>query len=318
MNNPLTETSTQQTQSPGATLGAALAQAAVTGASTQNKPKIVPKYEAKKQDVFRGYSTPVDSSTGRITDAPNSEPEHSAKAVQYYATATADTMKGVASVANGYISQLSAEMKANTYKFQAEQNRNMASQLLKNQREITRAAQMDANQYRMQNEGTKSRQKVAMAESGFAVGRGVYKNNLDTTEARVNYNVANIMLKAGLENANITSKAGGYVAQAIINEADAEIAKKEGEVAYTNGWINGISEFLSAGAMFYCGMVEDGNYANNSTDSGTSTKTQTSEDLNKQIKEKEKQQEIKQAKAKGLLAGKVVGKDIKDKYGKKS
>ena len=239
----------------------------------------IPADQKQINHQFEGYSKPIDTSKGKIDDTISiddikNQPKTTAKAVSYYASGVADIMKGGAAISNGYIANMSANMKAKSYEFQADQERLVAESLLRNQIDITRAAQMDSNQYRIAGAQTKAKQKTAMAGSGFAVGKGTYRNTLNTTEARVNYNVANLMLKADLQNAELTRKAGAYNAQAIINDANAEIAKKEGEFAVTAGWINGISNFISAGAMFTCGMVEDGYFASSKT-SDTTGKTTT-------------------------------------------
>lgn len=225
----------------------------------EQKPAVV---RASTSDPFRHTSRFRDTSKGTIGSTLGIEgveqPKHTAEAVKHYADAAAYVMKGGAAIANGYIAKMSAQQKAEAYKFKAEQNRRAADLLLMNQVDITRAAQMDSNQYRIAGAETKAKQVTGMAGSGFAVGKGVYKNTLNTTEARVNYNVANLMLRADLQNAELTRKAGQQTAEAIINEANAKIAEKEGKFSVTMGWVNGISNFISAGAAFYCGLIEDG------------------------------------------------------------
>lgn len=225
---------------------------------------VLPAYQITTDDPFKNVSSFRDTSKGTIDSTADSDtkgtpqPKYMAKEIAHYADAVADVMKGGAAIANGYIAKMSADSKAAAYSFRAEQNRRASALLLANQVDITRAAQMDSNQYRIAGKKTAARQKVAMASSGFAVGKGSYANTLNTTEAVVNYNVANLMLKADLENAELTRKAGAQIAEAIINEANAEIAKKEGSAAIRNGWISGISNFISAGASFYCGRIEGG------------------------------------------------------------
>lgn len=225
---------------------------------------VIPSYQVTTDDPFRHVSGFKDTSKGTIDSTVDIEtggakqPWITAKAVEHYADACAYTLKGGVAISNGYIGKMSADAKAMTYEFKAKQNRRAADLLLANQTEITRAAQMDSNQYRIAGAQTKAKQATGMAASGFAVGKGIYKNTLNTTEARVNYNVANLMLKADLENAELTRKAGQQQAEAIINDANAEIAKKEGEFSVMNGWLNGISNFISAGASFSCGLIENG------------------------------------------------------------
>ena len=223
------------------------------------KPDVV---RASTSDPFKHTAKFKDSSKGSIDSTVDIEgveqPKHTAKAIVHYADAAASVLKGGVAIANGYIGKMSAKQKQLSYEFKAQQNRRAAELLLKNQVDITRAAQMDSNQYRIVGVETKAKQVSGMAASGFAVGKGIYKNTLNTTEARVNYNVANLMLKADLQNAELTRKAGQQTAEAIINDANAEIAKKEGKFAVMNGWLNGISNFISAGASFTCGLIEDG------------------------------------------------------------
>lgn len=182
------------------------------------------------------------------------QPKTTASQVKDYANATTEAIKAASYIGNAFIAETNGKMKANSYEYQAKQNERMAELLLMNQRDITRAAQADANVYKMQQKQVKSAQKVAMAESGFAVGKGVYKNKLDETDARVNYNVAAMMLKADLQNAELTRQAGTYEAQAIINRSDAEIARKVGKIERNMGLMNGIASLVSAGASFYSGM----------------------------------------------------------------
>lgn len=223
--------------------------------------------KARTEDPYRHVTQFKDTSKGTIDDTLGiegiKEPRMTAKAVEHYADACAYLLKGGAAIGNGYIAKMSAETKAMAYNFTARQNRRAADLLLMNQVEITRAAQMDANQYRITGVNTKEKQITGMAASGFAVGKGTYRNTLNTTEARVNYNVANLMLTADLKNAELTRKAGQKVAEAIISDANASIARREGRVAVLNGWISGISNFISAGAAFYCGRVANGGLSTN-------------------------------------------------------
>ena len=232
---------------------------------------VLPAYQITTDDPFKNVSGFRDTSKGTIDSTADvgtngtQQPNYTAKEVVHYASAVADVMKGGAAIANGYIAKMSAGAKASAYRFRAEQNRRASALLLANQVDVTRAAQMDSNKYRIAGKKTTAGQKVAMASSGFTVGKGSYANTLNTTEAIVNYNVANLMLKADLENAELTRKAGAQMAEAIINEANAEIAKKEGRAAVRNGWISGIANFISAGAAFYCGRIEGGKVGGGTT-----------------------------------------------------
>lgn len=230
---------------------------------TQQSKEVL-TYSTEMDRVDKGMVTSVDSSKGTIDSTITSgeaiKIDYTAQSVKHFASSVTDILKAGASISNGYISKMSADAKARTYKFQAEQDKHSAELLLKNQKDITRAAQMDANRYRIAGAETKAKQITGMAGTGFAVGKGVFKNTLSTTEARVNYNVSNIMLKAGLENAELTRKAGTLEANAIIAEANAKIAKQEGKFAVFSGWVNGISNLVSACANFYCGGLYNGNW----------------------------------------------------------
>lgn len=173
--------------------------------------------------------------------------------IQSYMKGTEYAYRAVSSFVNGYTANVSYKMKANNKEWEAKQNERSARLLLANQREINRAAQMDANVYRVQGAQTKSNQKVAMAQAGFAVGKGIYRNTLDTTDARVNYNTSAIMLKAELENAELTRRAGLYEAEAIINKADASIARKQGRAAFWQGVGDAVQYGLASGTYFYLG-----------------------------------------------------------------
>ena len=162
-------------------------------------------------------------------------------------------LKSVSSFVNGFTANISYEMQRNNKQWQAKQNERSARLLLANQREISRAAQMDANVYRIQGAQTKTNQKVAMAQSGFAVGKGIYRNTLDTTDARVNYNTSAIILKSELQNAELVRRAGLYEAEAIINKADASIARKQGKAAVWQGVVDGLAYALTSSAYFYYG-----------------------------------------------------------------
>lgn len=173
--------------------------------------------------------------------------------IENYTRAAIYGSKAIASFANGFTSNISYKMQARNKEWQAKQNERSARLLLMNQREINRAAQADANVYRVQGAAHKSGQKVAMAQSGFAVGKGIYRNTLDTTDVRTNYNTSAIILKAELQNAELVRRAGLYEAEAIINKADAAIARKMGKAALWDGILDGIVYSVAAGTSFYYG-----------------------------------------------------------------
>ena len=178
--------------------------------------------------------------------------------VQNYTNSALYGIKAINALANGFTAKSSYRMQARNAEWQAKQNLRSADLLLKNQREISRAAQADANVYRMQGAKTKSDQKVAMAQTGFAVGKGIYRNTLDTTDARVNYNTSAIILKAELQNAELTRRAGLYESEAIINRANRDIYGKLGRAALVSGILNSASYLAASGAYFYLGKYPAG------------------------------------------------------------
>lgn len=173
--------------------------------------------------------------------------------LQLFSSGANDAVKAITVLSNGFLANSSERMKASNYEFQARQSERSAALLLQNQREITRAAQMDANKYRIENAKIKSGQKTAMAASGFAVGRGVYRNTLSTTDARTNYNIAATVLKGELQNAELIRQAGEYRAQAEIARGNAEIAKRMGKAAKLSGMIGAVGYTASAVAKMYVG-----------------------------------------------------------------
>ena len=173
--------------------------------------------------------------------------------LQLFSSGANDAVKAITVLSNGFLANSSERMKASNYEFQARQSERSAALLLQNQREITRAAQMDANKYRIENAKIKSGQKTAMAASGFAVGRGVYRNTLSTTDARTNYNIAATVLKGELQNAELIRQAGEYRAQAEIARGNAEIAKRMGKAAKLSGIIGTVGYTASAVAKMYVG-----------------------------------------------------------------
>ena len=188
--------------------------------------------------------------------------------MQMYTAGMVYGIKAGQSLANGFLANASAKLKARNYKFQAEQDLRSAEMLLKNQKEISRAAQMDANVYKLQGAETKDKQKVAMAQTGFAVGKGIYKNTLNTTDARTNYNVSAVILKGELQNAELTRQAGLYRAQAEIARGNAKIAKIQGRAEMWAGIVDAAAYAVASGANFYVGK-----YGTTSVQTKTTTVT---------------------------------------------
>lgn len=213
-----------------------------------------------------------------MPDASLVEGQLTKEQIENYTKSAVYGIKAITSLANGFTANISYRMKARNKEWEKEQNQRSARLMLLNQREINRAAQMDANVYRLQGATTKSNQKVAMAQSGFAVGKGIYRNTLDTTDIRTNYNTSAIILKAELENAELTRKAGLYEAESIINRADARIARRQGRAALWDGVLDSIAYAAAAGASFYYGKhpLGDTKTTTTTTKTGsTTTKTTT-------------------------------------------
>ena len=223
---------------------------------------IVDALKSSWADKIAGAVSPREGAMSYVSDVPAQVQEIVPEALQTTNPTIAQqsvpfpdttTMPRISTPANGFLANSSERMKASNYEFQARQSERSAALLLQNQREITRAAQMDANKYRIENAKIKSGQKTAMAASGFAVGRGVYRNTLSTTDARTNYNIAATVLKGELQNAELIRQAGEYRAQAEIARGNAEIAKRMGKAAKLSGIIGTVGYTASAVAKMYVG-----------------------------------------------------------------
>jgi len=217
--------------------------------------------EARKPNVVNpGYQSQTKGNGGKIGEDGGEFKGSGITAYQIekYMKGAGDYIKAGESIANGYLAYNSAKMKASSLKFEAAQHDRNVQLLYKNMREINRAADADANVYRVRGAQHKSEQRVAMAASGFAVGKGVYKNTLYSTDVRTQYNVALLKLKAGLQNAEILRQVGIEEAQAEIKRGEAKIEKRYGEAKLTQGWVNGISEIISGSANFYMGYKGEG------------------------------------------------------------
>lgn len=229
--------------------------------------RVVPFPEVKQKNPTPYIATQrkgvnlSETEPGKIPDASSIEGTLTKEQVKNYTNSALYGIKAITALANGFTANISYRMQSRNKEWQARQNLRSAELLMLNQREINRAAQMDANVYRMQGAITKSNQKVAMAQSGFAVGKGIYRNTLDTTDIRTNYNTSAIILKAELQNAELTRKAGLYEAESIINKADAKIARAQGRAAIWEGAMNAVSYLAASGASFYVGKYGYGDTA---------------------------------------------------------
>ena len=163
----------------------------------------------------------------------------------------ASTIQAVSSVYNGYIKAGQRNMQADKSEFMARQNERNAGLMESNIKDINKAAQMDANLYKIQAAQTKSAQKVGQAASGFTVGAGNYKVMLNNTDVNTNYNVSVAMLKANMAAAENIRQAGTYRANAIINRSDADVQRMLGKVDKETGWVGGIANAMNATAKFY-------------------------------------------------------------------
>ena len=201
-----------------------------------------------KVEVDAKNKTSFDS--GEWFDNPNAS---TAFQVKHWLDGTVAGMKAISSVYNGYSQSVQYRMQASSMEYMARQNQRNADLMRKNIREINRAAQSDINAISVQAAQRKSEQRIAEGASGFAVGKGVYQVLNDNTDFKTNYNASLIMLKAGLQGAEIVRSAGNYEAQSIINKSEASIARKNAEVAKINGWVGGVVNALSSATSFYIG-----------------------------------------------------------------
>lgn len=215
---------------------------------------IVGNPKAKVEKMSAGVpKKPMNSEISGEISGSAAKPTYTEEQVKMYGRAASYLTSSISDFANGYLAYGSSKMKISSYEFSAKQHERAADLLEKNIRDINRAAQMDANVYKMQRKDVKSSQKVAMASSGFAVGKGTYRVVLNTTDARTNYNVAMRMLKADLQTAEVTRKAGTYRAQAAIERGNAEVSRIQGKSALKSGIISGVGNLINSGFSFYVG-----------------------------------------------------------------
>ncbi len=221
---------------------------------------VMPQEARKPNVVDPGYQSQAKGKGGKIGEdgAEFKGSGITAYQIEKYMKGMGDYIKAGESIANGFFAYNSAKMKASSLEFEAKQHGRNVELLYKNMREITRAADADANVHRVRGAERKSEQRVAMAASGFAVGKGVYKNTLYTTDARTEYNVAMLKLKAGLQNAEILRQVGVEEAQAEIKRGEASIERRYGKAKLGQGLVNGISEIFSGTANFYMGYKGEG------------------------------------------------------------
>lgn len=219
----------------------------------QENSVVKPIRNAGRSSTSMGDAKSVESDSHGGTPVEHSL---SAKAVKEFTNATVYGMKAISAISSGYINAKQHEMQANNKEFAAWQNDRAAKLLEKSTRDITRAAEADANVYRLQGVKTKAAQKVGQAASGFAVGKGTYRVMLNTTDVRTNYNAAAIMAKSMMQNAEIRRQIGTQKATAIINRADAKALEKRAEIERMQGWMNSIGYALQAGASAYAGFSD--------------------------------------------------------------
>lgn len=181
------------------------------------------------------------------------KPKYTEDQVMFFGRSASYLVGAASDFANAWLATGNAEIEKGGYDFRAQQDERMASILEKNIRDINLAAQLDANQYKISGASTKAKQTVAMAGSGFAVGKGSYRSTLATTDARTNYNIAMRMLKADLQTAETIRKVGTYRARAEIERGNAKIAEIKGDSAMWSGIINGVGNIINSGFSFYVG-----------------------------------------------------------------
>lgn len=214
-----------------------------------------PNYRIEEDRTAKNTTKPKNTDVN-AADAGGSTPEkpkYTEDQVMFYGKSASYLVDAASDFANSLLAADAAGVKEKSYEFKAKQNERAARLLEKNIVDINRAAQLDSNVYKVQNKETKSKQKVAMAASGFAVGKGAYRSTLETTDARTNYNIAMRMLKADLQTAKTMRKAGEYRAQAEIERGNARVARIAAESAATTYAIKGIGKLINAGFSFYMG-----------------------------------------------------------------
>jgi len=231
----------QQKEKGTATFKSPVEQPKSVGGDPTRPAEVKVEVDAKNKTSF---------SSGEWFDNPNAS---TAFQVKHWLDGTVAGMKAISSVYNGYSQSVQYNMQATSMEYMARQNQRNADLMRKNIREINRAAQSDINAIYVQTAQRKSEQRVAQGASGFAVGKGVYEVLNDNTDWKTNYNASLIMLKAGLQGAEIVRSAGNYEAQSIINKSEASIARKNAEVAKINGWVGGAIGAMSAATSFYIG-----------------------------------------------------------------
>lgn len=231
----------QQKETGKATFKSPVSQPKSIGGDPTRPAEVKVEVDAKNKSEY---------ASGEWFDNPNAS---TAFQVKNWLDGTVAGMKAISSVYNGYVQSIQYNMKATSMEYMARQNQRNADLMRKNIREINRAAQDDVNAISVQAAQRKSEQRVAQGASGFAVGKGVYQVLSDNTDFKTNYNASLIMLKAGLQGAEIVRGAGNYEAQSIINKSEASIARKNAEVAKINGWVSSAINTMSAATSFYIG-----------------------------------------------------------------
>lgn len=231
----------QQKEKGTATFKSPVEQPKSVGGDPTRPAEVKVEVDAKNKTSF---------SSGEWFDNPNAS---TAFQVKHWLDGTVAGMKAISSVYNGYSQSVQYNMQATSMEYMARQNQRNADLMRKNIREINRAAQSDINAIYVQSAQRKSEQRIAQGASGFAVGKGAYEVLNDNTDWKTNYNASLIMLKAGLQGAEIVRSAGNYEAQSIINKSEASIARKNAEVAKINGWVGGAVGAMSAATSFYIG-----------------------------------------------------------------
>lgn len=207
------------------------------------KPKQVGTLKPRNSDI---NSSEVSGSTA-------AKPRYTEDQIMFYGRSASYLVQSMNDFTTALLATGNAKLKSRAYEFTAKQYERSAELLEKNISDINRAARMDANVNKIQGAETKAKQAVGMAASGFAVGKGTYKTTFATTDARTNYNIAMRMLKADLQTAEVTRKAGEYRARAEIAKGDAAIARTQGKAEMWSGIIGGVGNLVNSGFNFYVG-----------------------------------------------------------------
>lgn len=141
---------------------------------------------------------------------------------------------------------------ANSYKFQAWQNKVNAELLRMDAEDIIREGNDYENQMREAGLKTRGEQVAAMSSSGFDVDSASYKGIVAETDYNIQKNVAAIRRQTMNKYASTIAQADMQMIQADYYNKAAKIEKK---LAKQGALLNGIMGLAKVGAMGYYGST---------------------------------------------------------------